>query len=634
MVSVAREPKPSRDEVLSLEVLARRESTAPETQPGAISRAGAAFSRSIFQQRDGVCRRRREDAPGASRLRYRDARRWWWRCTCIRSITCRGGRGPYWGPRPYWSQVGDHYFYVVYSMVVMGLVTIFEWDLLFPDLLDVFVLSPLPTRARKMLGARVAAIFILLGAALFDSNFLAPLVLPAAVDPPHLLRFWVAHLLAVAASGTFGAAFFLALEGSLLGLLGDPLFRKISLWLQGVFVWGLLTLLFLYPAMAGTLAGLTGSRFAAWLPPFWFLGIYQRVLDGPSTPAVFVRLAHIGWTALMAAIALAVASYPLAWWRKTRSLVEGTAKRERRNWAAVPVRWSVHATVARTPAGRAVWQFIGQNLLRIPRYRMVLVMYGGMGIALLFATVTRVSLQHGRLAFFFSPEGVRASVPIVAFWTVSGLRSTFLAPADQRGRWIFRVILGKAGPAEVGAARRWVFLWSALLSLTVAGCACLFGAPDSHRWTFAADQLLVALGWSLILTDLFFLNVTTIPFTGARSEFGYELRAPADSVPGILSGDRHVHGGAGTGRRSRRRTFGTRCGTRGRSAPGPEGNASKPNGRPRSAHRRGRGRRGISSSSRLALLSDVRRRHCQAVRAEATSWSPRASISNSRILYF
>jgi hypothetical protein len=29
--------------------------------------------------------------------------------------------------------------------------------------------------------------------------------------------------------------------------------------------------------------------------------------------------------------------------------------------------------------------------------------------------------------------------------------------------------------------------------------------------------VVVALGWSLVLTDLFFLNVTTIPFTGARS---------------------------------------------------------------------------------------------------------------------
>jgi uncharacterized membrane protein len=148
---------------------------------------------------------------------------------------------------------------------------------------------------------------------------------------------------------------------------------------------------------------------------------------------------------------------------------------------------------------------------------MVLVMYGGMGAALLVATVTRVGLLDARMHFAFSPQGLRATVPIVAFWTVSGLRSTFLAPADQRGRWIFRVILGKAGPAEVGAAERWVFLWSAVLSLAAAACVCALGGAASYHGLAAAGQVLVALGWSLVLTDLFFLKVITIPFTGARS---------------------------------------------------------------------------------------------------------------------
>src|ERR1700692_1076553 len=34
--------------------------------------------------------------------------------------------------RPFWSQAGDHYFYVTYPFVVMGIVTVYEWDLLFP----------------------------------------------------------------------------------------------------------------------------------------------------------------------------------------------------------------------------------------------------------------------------------------------------------------------------------------------------------------------------------------------------------------------------------------------------------------------------------------------------------------------
>jgi FlaA1/EpsC-like NDP-sugar epimerase len=39
----------------------------------------------------------------------------------------------------------------------------------------------------------------------------------------------------------------------------------------------------------------------------------------------------------------------------------------------------------------------------------------------------------------------------------------------------------------------------------------------SVNWQFAVGQIIVAVGWSAVLTDLFFLNVSTIPFTGVRS---------------------------------------------------------------------------------------------------------------------
>jgi len=275
MLSVA--PKPSDDEVLSLEVLAREAPAQVEAEPSQFGVLVRHFLDRFFTNEMAS-----SDGDAKTRL--------------VQAACAVGMPGfvvalylytPYHVPhqvRPYWAQAGDHYFYVLYSFVAMGLVTIFEWDLLFPDLLDVFVLAPLPVRNSRMFGARVTAIFILLGATLFDSSFLAPLVLPAATDPPHLLRFLAAHLIAVAAAGIFGAAFFLALEGLLLGLLGDRLFRKIALWLQGCFVMLLLTMLFLYPAMTGVVGAMlqSGRRVVLFVPSFWFLGIYQRVLEGPS----------------------------------------------------------------------------------------------------------------------------------------------------------------------------------------------------------------------------------------------------------------------------------------------------------------------------------------------------------------
>src|SRR6266568_4085623 len=61
---------------------------------------------------------------------------------------------------PYWLQVNHHFFFVLYSFVAMGIITVFEWDMFFPNLLDIFVLTSLPIRDRSLFLARVVAIAI------------------------------------------------------------------------------------------------------------------------------------------------------------------------------------------------------------------------------------------------------------------------------------------------------------------------------------------------------------------------------------------------------------------------------------------------------------------------------------------
>ena len=420
--------------------------------------------------------------------------------------------------RSYWQQAGDHYFYVVYALVSMAIVAVFEWDLFFPDLLDVHILSTLPVRPRRLFQARIAAISLLIAAAIFDSNFLAIIVLPAATDPPHLLRFLAAHTVAIAASGIFGAAALLALEALVLAVLGERWFRKISLWLQGALVLLLLTFLFSWPAVAIELRTVLQrvTVEVLWFPPFWFQGIYQRILDGPATPPAFHLLARIGVAATSLAVVAAAISYPLAWRRRTRDLVEGAVRREGQKLLVLPAHGFVHATLARNPASRAIWHFIGLNLVRVPRYRMVLVIYGGAAAALVIATVCRLQAGSGQIRLVFTSEGMRAIVPMIAFLTVAGLRSTFLAPADQSGRWIFRTISGRPGLPHAQAAPRWVLSWTLLLTVAAAGWVSIAMPRASIDGGFVAGQVLVAIAASFLLTDAFFLNVRTVPFTGAK----------------------------------------------------------------------------------------------------------------------
>src|SRR5215475_13485903 len=60
--------------------------------------------------------------------------------------------------RTMWGAIEDRYFFVMFSFVVMGIVSIFEWEKLFPDRLVFLILSPTSVRPEQMLGAKADAL--------------------------------------------------------------------------------------------------------------------------------------------------------------------------------------------------------------------------------------------------------------------------------------------------------------------------------------------------------------------------------------------------------------------------------------------------------------------------------------------
>jgi hypothetical protein len=428
------------------------------------------------------------------------------------------------GPPPYWVQVNHHFFFVLYSFVALGLVTVFEWDLFFPDLLDVFVLGTLPLARRKVFFARVAAIGLLIGGFLFDANFLAPLVLPEATDPPNLIRFVAGHVAAVAASGLFAAGLIVAVQSALLAMLGERLFRRISLLLQGASVAMLVMLLLLFPVLSGVTPELlqSGNRAVLWFPPYWFLGLYQRLLDGPAAPPVFRELAWIGLMALMVVGIVAVIGYPLAYLRRVSHLVTGAAPRAKRNRMVAPLYGLLHASFVRNPVRRAVFHFINQTMMRVPRYRIYLVLYGGVGLSVLIATVLRLSVSGGHLRAAASADGIRMALGIVAFWTIVGLRTAFVSPGNQRGNWIFRSTHGRpthfdASIEELVAAKTWALLASLAVTMGAFILMRVISPGELLSWNSAASQMLAGAGICVILTDALFGSVMVVPFTGEVS---------------------------------------------------------------------------------------------------------------------
>jgi hypothetical protein len=428
------------------------------------------------------------------------------------------------GPPPYWAQVNQHFFYVVYSFVAMGIATIFEWDLFFPDLLDMNVLGSLPIANTRVFAARVTAIAVLIAGFLFDANILASLVLPAAIDPPNSSRFLAGHILAVLGSGLFAAVFVVALQAVSLAVLGERLFRRLSLVVQSFGIAVLLLLLLLFPVLSSVTPVIlkSGSVFVLCCPPFWFLGIYQRLMEGPAAMPIFGKLAQIGCMALLATVGLAVLAYPLAYLRKVRQIVVGAPARTSRSgflhfWNSL-----LHATLVRPPVRRAVHHFIAQTLVRVPRYRIYLALYGGVGLSVVTATILRFGVVNHAIRVEVSADGIRATVGIVVFWMVAGIRMAFFSSGNQRGRWIFRVLHGNP-PAlstameQFASTKTWVLLWAVPAALAACFGLRAISPAQLASWQATGSQVLLGLGLCILLTDAFFLNVTSVPFTSEQS---------------------------------------------------------------------------------------------------------------------
>jgi hypothetical protein len=210
-----------------------------------------------------------------------------------------------------------------------------------------------------------------------------------------------------------------------------------------------------------------------------------------------------------------------------RYLVEDSGALDTRSFAAVSLHRLLHATLLRNRVQRGLYHFITSSLLRTQRHRVYLAMYGGLGLALLIATTVLLRLKPGHLGLALSPDGLRAAVPIVAFWTIAGLRTAFVSPADRRGAWIFRVILGRPAVVQLDATELWILPCALVLTLAIVALIALVAPPELLGWRSVLSQALLAIGLCLLLTDALFLSVRSIPFTGGE-------RAPATDLAIIL----------------------------------------------------------------------------------------------------
>ena len=409
----------------------------------------------------------------------------------------------------------DKMFFITWAMGAMGIITVLEWDALFPDRRDYAILTPLPLRMRTVFAAKLAALVGFLTVFSLDIVSVSPglyplVVLQARPKKAGLIdvgNYAVAHFTAVLAATAFIFLFLVALEGLLMVLLGNRGFRRVSRYAQFLTMFALFNMFLFFPRVSGMLFS-SRAADAFWIhvfPPAWFLGIYEVMLG--STRPIFRPLAETGVRALIYCALAAAVAYGLSYARVYRRSFEESEPASGPGLAERALAWLANTFIVRKPLERASFYFIAKTIVRSARQRLYLSAYVGVGLALVLMGV--VQFLGGRKPALWTPHPALLSVPlVVSFFALSGLRVIFGLPAELRANWVFQMAESRGTEALAGVRKAVMWLGVAPLLAALFPIYCyLWG------WGPSLAHMLVCVLLSLILMELVMVNFPKIPFT-------------------------------------------------------------------------------------------------------------------------
>jgi hypothetical protein len=380
------------------------------------------------------------------------------------------------------------------TMLTVGIFALLSWESTFPDRRDVQILSPLPVKTRELFTAKIAASAAALGLTILALNCFGGLVWPGALvlqgqDVVVHLRFMAAYWITAVAAGLFTYCCVLGIQG-FAGLLPRAWFLRVSSFLQIGLLALFIAVLFLQPSMitAQSFSAPENQTALAWLPTYWFMGMFVKLSGATSIVAMDV-LARRAWLGLAAAVVIASAAFLLSYLRTIRKIAEEPdILPGSRGGMWLPPFGSGPRT--------ALAQFIIRTLARSRQHRMNLAFFIGVGFAM--AAVKIQATVDERLL----------TILMMLCMTVLGIKVSFARPLDLRANWMFQVLPVEGGKARSSAVRR-ALLFLAVLPVWIGAALVLIRSLPLAE---AARHLALIAGMGALLVEIVLMGFRKIPF--------------------------------------------------------------------------------------------------------------------------
>ncbi len=421
----------------------------------------------------------------------------------------------------YIASIPDKYFFVVFSMVVTGVVVTLKWDRIFPSLQDYANLAPLPIPARNIYVANLAAIALLACIFAIDVNAVSALLFPMVVIAEGgtligYVAFVGAHAATVilASAFTFFACF--AIIGALLSCLPHAAFRKVSLFVRLAIMIALMAMLcsiFSVPPQLAKLAANPHS-YVRWLPPVWYLALYQS-FQGKAFGEL-AQLASLALKALALVFGLAAFFGALGYRQYFRRIPESSDRRQTPSRTRLQLGSALlDRILLKDPFQRACYHFGLRALFRSETHCILIGAFAGLGLITAAQSIMSVpAAKPGAISTI--PHADLLAAPLcVVYFLVAGLRLTFELPAGLTSNWIFRLTVDRAIRDGSAVARKLI------LSFLVPGVILPSLVAYSVLWGPQVGLLegAVVTAMSLLLIETLLIRFRKIPFACAMPSF-------------------------------------------------------------------------------------------------------------------
>ena len=386
--------------------------------------------------------------------------------------------------------------FIALSMAVTALLTILQWQSLFPSLRDCLALAGLPLRPREIFLAKFAALLVV-----FATFVLAMTAVPSVLfsivtnlrqhENPEMWISAAANFAALAGGCVFVFFSLLALQGLLLQIFSAHTFARVSLVVQAV----------LFILTVGTIP-LMGSQpvSAPWWPPVWFVHLWEAIVTGPSSlarPAIY---------AITVPVALSLVTYLVSYHRYRRMLLEAMPGRASARWSGIGSR--LLERLFPDPREQGAFSFIATTLARSRSHRLLLLAYAGIALGWTAKGLVEAPPVNLRDEGLYGLTVVLAPIAM-AVLIVAGLRYLFALPVMLRANWVFQAVEAEDRPAWYAAIEKFV-LFVGIAPVFAAGLPAAVAVLGIWRGSAA-----IVLGFTaaLLFFERYFRDWRKLPFT-------------------------------------------------------------------------------------------------------------------------